>query len=120
VNLSLSTETREDGVTVVKVCGEITVYTAPVLRNGIADSGFVSAPPALVVLDLGECTFLDSTGLAVIIGALKKARYPGGQIAIACASGRVLQVFRITGMAKVLTMSDTVDEAAAALLAGAR
>jgi anti-sigma B factor antagonist len=85
---------------VVRITGELDAYTAPRLRAQLHD--LARAEPAELVLDLGELTFIDSTGLGVIVGALKQQRARGGELIIRGASSSIRKVFEITGMARVL------------------
>lgn len=108
--MDLTLETREiDGKTVVAVGGEIDVYTAPKLRDTISD--IVSGGAYDLVVDLSAVEFLDSTGLGVLVGGLKKVRAHDGSLALVCAEGRLLKIFRITGLAKVFTIH--ADQASA-------
>ena len=59
----------------LEVGGEVDVYTAPDCVNG---SWSWSTVARRVVVDLGRVDFLDSTGLGVLVGALKRLRSAGG------------------------------------------
>src|SRR5690606_25670313 len=67
-----------------------------------------------VVVDLRRVDFLDSTGLGVLVGALKRLRLAGGQLALVCDSEKLLKVFRITALDRVFTLHDSVEAATAA------
>jgi anti-sigma B factor antagonist len=70
-----------------------------------------------MVIDLSAVGFLDSTGLGVIVGILKRLRTHGGDLAIAGADDHVRKVFEITRISDVLPMFATLDEACAAVQA---
>ena len=57
--------------------------------------------------------FLDSTGLGVLVGGLKRVRQHDGSLHLVCAQDRVLKVFRITGLTKVFAIHDSVEDALA-------
>jgi hypothetical protein len=57
---------------------------------------------------------LDSTGLGVLVGGLKRVRAHDGSLDLVCTQERILKIFRITGLTKVFGIHDTVDEAIAA------
>ncbi|MEO5743433.1 MAG: STAS domain-containing protein, partial [Terracoccus sp.] len=59
-------------------------------------------------------TFLDSTGLGVLVGRLKLTRTMGGSMRIVGTDDRVLKVFSITGLDKVFEMHDDLESALAA------
>ncbi|WP_426242835.1 STAS domain-containing protein [Nocardioides sp. LHG3406-4] len=109
--MDLTLETREaDGKTVVAVGGEIDVYTAPKLRDKITE--LVGEGVYDLVVDLSAVEFLDSTGLGVLVGGLKKVRAHDGSLTLVCNQDRLLKIFRITGLAKVFVIH---DDAASAL-----
>ncbi len=108
MELSLSTRDMADR-TVVEVAGEIDVYTAPQLRERLIN--LVESGARQVVVDLGRVEFLDSTGLGVLVGALKRLRSAGGELTLVCAQERLLKIFRITGLDRVFTLYDSVDAA---------
>jgi anti-sigma B factor antagonist len=109
VDLTLTTR-EEAGRTVVVVGGEIDVYTAPKLRDKITE--LVNGGHHDLLVDLEAVEFLDSTGLGVLVGGLKKVRAQDGSMALICSQDRLLKIFRITGLAKVFVIHPS---AAAAL-----
>jgi anti-sigma B factor antagonist len=111
VDLSLSTKTEGDH-TVVTVGGEIDVYTAPKLREQLID--LVSAGSYHLIVDMEKVDFLDSTGLGVLVGGLKRFRAHDGTLRLVCTEERILKIFRITGLTKVFPIHASVDEALAA------
>jgi len=108
VDLSLTTRT-EGGRTVVEVGGEIDVYTAPKLRETLVS--LVDAGQYELVVDLERVEFLDSTGLGVLVGGLKRVRTHDGSLSLVCTQERLLKIFRITGLTKVFPIHDSVAAA---------
>jgi anti-sigma B factor antagonist len=111
VDLSLTTR-QEGDHTVVVVGGEIDVYTAPKLREQLID--LVSAGSYHLVVDMEGVEFLDSTGLGVLVGGLKRVRAHDGSLRLVCTQERILKIFRITGLTKVFPIHASVEEALAA------
>jgi anti-sigma B factor antagonist len=110
--MDLSLDTRPAGEqTVVVVGGEIDVYTAPKLRDRLVE--LVNAGNYHLIIDLEAVDFLDSTGLGVLVGALKRVRVHQGSLRLVCTQERLVKIFRITGLAKVFTIYDSVEAAAA-------
>ena len=104
--VDLSLQTREvESRTIVAVGGEIDVYTAPKLRDKITE--LVGEGHHHLVIDMERVDFLDSTGLGVLVGGLKKVRAHDGSMTLICSQDRLLKIFRITGLAKVFTIHDT-------------
>lgn len=97
---------------VIAVSGEIDVATAPQLRESlhrvIAEGG------KTIVLDLLGVTFLDSTALGVLVGALKRCRELGGDLHVVVADPRIMKIFEITGLTNVFTITDSLQAAGAA------
>jgi anti-sigma B factor antagonist len=111
--VDLTLTTREvDGRTVVSVGGEIDVYTAPKLRDKITE--LVNGGHHDLIVDMEEVAFLDSTGLGVLVGGLKKVRAQEGTMSLVCSQDRLLKIFRITGLAKVFTIHDSEQAALSA------
>jgi anti-sigma B factor antagonist len=111
VDLTLSTRPEGDR-TVVAVGGEIDVYTAPKLREHLID--LVSGGSYHLIIDMEKVDFLDSTGLGVLVGGLKRVRSHEGSLHLVCTQDRILKIFRITGLTKVFPIHSSVDEALAA------
>jgi anti-sigma B factor antagonist len=108
VDLSLSTRSEGDR-TIVEVGGEIDVYTAPRLREQLVD--LVADGKYHLVVDMERVDFLDSTGLGVLVGGLKRVRAHDGSLRLVCTQERILKIFRITGLTKVFPIHSSVDEA---------
>jgi anti-sigma B factor antagonist len=98
-----------DGVPVVSAAGEIDVATAPPLRDRL--QALTTSGKSTVVVDLLGVTFLDSTALGVLVGALKRCREAGGDLPLVIAEPRILKVFEITGLTGVFPIFDGVREA---------
>ena len=111
--MELSLSTRAEGEqTVLSVAGEVDVYTAPTLRDQF--SQLVDDGQYQIVVDLEQVAFLDSTGLGVLVGGLKKVRAHDGFVHLVCTQERILKIFRITGLTKVFLIFDSIEEALAA------
>ncbi|MDQ1689203.1 MAG: anti-sigma factor antagonist [Frankiaceae bacterium] len=108
--MDLSLATKDEGdITVVEVGGEIDVYTAPKLREQLIE--LVSNGRYQLVVDMESVDFLDSTGLGVLVGGLKRVRAHDGSLRLVCTQERILKIFRITGLTKVFPIHASVDEA---------
>lgn len=111
MDLSVSSRTHA-GRGVVSVVGEVDVYTAPRLRERIAD--MISSGQHHLVVDLSGVDFLDSTGLGVLVGGLNRIRGHHGSLVLVCGQERILKVFRITGLTGVFPIHATLESALAA------
>lgn len=105
----LSFEHISEYVTVVKLVGEVDVYSAPALRQLLVD--LINHGRVFLVLDMAGVDSWDSCGTGVLIGALKRVRAHDGNLALVVPAERIQKAFRITGMTKVFPVFDTVDPA---------
>jgi len=102
----------QDGIEVIDVQGEIDMYTAPRLRELLID--LVSKGSCQLVVNLDKVGFLDSTGLGVLVGGLKRVRAHDGSLDLACTQQPILKILKITGLTEVFGIYETVDQAIAA------
>ena len=100
------------GIEVIDVQGEIDMYTAPRLRELLID--LVSRGSYQLVINLDTVGFLDSTGLGVLVGGLRRVRAHDGSLDLFCTQQRILTIFRLTGLTEVFGIYQTVDQAIAA------
>jgi anti-sigma B factor antagonist len=99
-------EGEHAGVPVIRVDGEIDVATAPQLRESL--HRVITRGEGNVVLDLLGVTFLDSTALGVMVGALRRCRELGGELHVVVADPRIIKIFEITGLTKVFAIADSL------------
>lgn len=108
MDLGLDVQER-NGRAVLAVQGEVDVYTAPQFREQLIQ--LVDQGHRKIVVDLEGVEFLDSTGLGVLVGGLKRVRSHDGDLALVCTQRRILKVLEITGLTKVFDIHDSVDSA---------
>ncbi len=102
---------EKNGMAVLAVKGEVDVYTAPRLREKLVE--LVTQGKHRIVVDLEGVEFLDSTGLGVLVGGLKRVRSHDGDLALVCTQRRILKVLEITGLTQVFAVFDTLEDAVA-------
>lgn len=90
---------------VVRVAGELDAYSSFELRDALRDLGEHGVTH--VAVDLAEMTFVDSTGLGVLVGALKRLRSVDGDMALVRPSPATRKVLEITGLLSVLNVEPT-------------
>ncbi|PKW15806.1 anti-anti-sigma factor [Saccharopolyspora spinosa] len=113
MELGMTNVRLSEGITVVEVTGELDVYTAPSLRERFVEA--LSGDEVRLVVNLNGLDFLDSTGLGVLVGGLKRARARGGELIVVCSTERLLKIFRITGLTRVFRIVPDVASAQALL-----
>lgn len=89
---------------VVRPRGELDLATAPAFRQSLVDA--IDSGAVRVVVDMSEVTFIDSTGLGVLVGAIKRARASGAELVALSAAPSIRKVFEITGIDHVLRAGD--------------
>ena len=108
-----STAALEGGVRVVAVRGELDLGTAPELEGPLEEAVGAAEP---LLIDLSECEFIDSTGIAMIVRAWQRlGDGGGGQVVICSANEQVRRVLEITGLAVSIPVHESRDAALAAL-----
>ncbi|MCZ4607127.1 anti-sigma factor antagonist [Streptomyces sp. Lzd4kr] len=104
-----SYEHVSDYVSVVTVVGELDVYTAPALRELLVELQYHGR--VFLVLDMTTVGYLDSTGLGVVLGGMRRISAHDGRMALVVPEGRIAKIFRITGLTNMLRVFETVDPA---------
>ena len=112
VDFDLVTRELGDGTFVVGLTGEVDLYTAPELKSELLR--LVAEGPNRIVVDLSGATFVDSTTLGVLLGAVKRLRLIGGELVIVCADLNIRRILSITLLDRAFTIYDTLDDALAA------
>lgn len=99
----------DNGIAVVEADGEIDVYTSGLLRDrllALADEGHCR-----MVVDLESVSFIDSTGLGVLVGVWHRLSPSDGVLALAAPTSKVRAVFDIAGLTKPLSIYESTAEA---------
>jgi anti-sigma B factor antagonist len=86
----------------VRAAGEIDPATAPILRDALLDA--VRHDGATVLLDLAGVTFMDSTGIGVLLGTERRVTLEGGRLIICRPSGPVMRVLDVLGVTRFLNI----------------
>jgi anti-anti-sigma factor len=104
--LEITTEEGE-GQTRVALTGELDIASAPEFEEGLAK--VEAGAPSVLVLDLRQVEFIDSTGLRAVIAADERARSAGRRLVIVKGTAAVERVFTVTQLDQRL---DIVDDPA--------
>ena len=107
--IELDVDRSPGGAAIVRSRGRLDMVAAPQLRACITET--VTGGSPRIVVDLGETTFMDSSGLGALIAGLKTARQSGGDLRIARPNDQVLLVLELTQMNTVLKPYETVEAA---------
>jgi anti-sigma B factor antagonist len=94
VELSIDVQ-REGDDAVVHLAGELDISTSPDLQDALAE---LTDAPRRVAVDLSELEFMDSTGLAALLGAHKTLSEQGGTLELRHPSKMIVNLVQITGL----------------------
>ena len=99
---------ERDGSALLEVGGTVDYDTAPQLREALL--GIIDSGRRQVVVDLAGVEFMDSTGLGVLVLALKRLRDAQGQLRLTGAQVRPMKLFETTGLVQIFDLSPAVQE----------
>jgi len=109
VNRDFSVEERRQGdAAVLMVSGELDLRTGPELEERL--TGAFRSGIELVILDLRQIDFMDSTGLRVLLAAHQRAHETGRRFALVRGADQVERVLTLTGVRDLLTVVDAPEE----------
>lgn len=111
--MRIETELINDRTAVCRVSGELDAFTAPELRDALEE--VLEAGRSWIIADLKQLTYLDSTGLGILVGTAKKSRQAGGDFAVASQRRNLLRIFQISGTEEILNVVADVEAALARL-----
>ncbi|HYH58740.1 MAG TPA: STAS domain-containing protein [Thermoleophilaceae bacterium] len=100
---------RDEAMTRLALAGEFDLSNAAQVEDALKQ--LEDDRPDLLVLDLRELTFMDSTGLRVMVSADARARDEGRRLAVVQGPESVHRVFRITGLDDHLEIYETPEAA---------
>jgi anti-sigma B factor antagonist len=106
MSLAIDVE-RDDRMALLVLRGELDMSTAPQLRECLVE---IIDERARIVIDMEALDFLDSAGLGILVGGLKRARTHGGELELVCSSSAVLKPIEITGLDRVFTIHRGRDD----------
>ena len=102
----------EGGVTVVEIHGDLDVASAPKLREILA--GLRADGTHGIVVDLRDCPFIDSNGLAALLHASGAQRRPP-EVAVVCTQGAVARLLELTAIDQTVRVFESIEAATSAL-----
>lgn len=108
MEIDITTDQAGD-VCTIRIDGEVDVYTAPRLKEELVSA--IESGCKNVIVDMEKVGFIDSSGLGVLVGALRRARERDGVVRVVCTRDNILKIFRITGLDKVFPVFAEAAEA---------
>ena len=114
MDIRVQVRESDDEAYVVELSGEIDVYTSPKVKDAIGE--LIDEGHYNLVINLEKVRYIDSTGLGVLIGGLKRVREYGGSVNLVCTNPQIKKIFDITGLVKIFGIFDSEDAAMKALV----
>ena len=114
VDIKVNVRESEGDAYVVDLTGEIDVYTSPKVKDAITE--LIDQEHYNLVINLEKVRYIDSTGLGVLIGGLKRVREHGGSVNLVCTNPQIKKIFDITGLVKIFGIFDDEQSAMKALV----
>ena len=112
MNFNIQDEEVDAETHVIKLGGEVDLYTAPEFKERLVQ--VIEDGKKQLVVDLSKATFIDSTTLGVLVGGVKRLRPAGGSLALVCTDENITKIFEITGLDRVFPIHGSRDDALAA------
>ena len=109
MDIKVNSRQAEGGISIVEVQGEIDVYTSSWVKEAIAE--FIKNGNYNIIINLEGVRYIDSTGLGVLIGALKRVKEHEGSISLICTNPQIKKIFNITGLSKIFDIFKSEEEA---------
>ena len=97
-------------ILICRVQGELDHHTAEEFRDFI-DRGLENNPVKHLVLDLTHLSFMDSSGIGVLIGRFKKVNFRGGKVAVVNENKQVSRVFEVSGIYDIIKSYSSINKA---------
>ncbi|MEU0030892.1 STAS domain-containing protein [Streptomyces sp. NPDC006335] len=101
-------DTSSEGIRILTVAGEIDYDTCETLRQAL---DVPATPPPRLVIDMRQVTFMDSTGINLLIAAHQSATDAGGWIRLAAPTSSVIRTIQIVGLDALIDCHATLREA---------
>ncbi|MCI6276657.1 MAG: anti-sigma F factor antagonist [Clostridium sp.] len=101
---------EQDKTLIVTLLGELDHHSSEEVRNKI-DYRLDNDDITKLILNFSGVTFMDSSGIGVVIGRYKKITMKNGSLSVVSVSSRVKKIFELSGMYKIIKEFGTIEEA---------
>ena len=112
--IRLETGLREiSGMKILNVAGEIDVYTAPQFKEAV--DGIIAGGQKHLIIEMGDVTYMDSSGFGTLLSATKRLKPKGGTVNLVKCNSAIDRILRITRLNQIFATYDNLDEAIQAI-----
>ena len=98
-----------ESVAVVDLEGEVDIYSAPQFKEALFQG--ITEGAQRIIVDLAKVTFIDSSGLSVLVSGAKRVRSNNGTLDIVCCDDNITRILEITGLDRIFGIYLTREEA---------
>lgn len=106
--------TKEERNLIIKINGEIDHHTAEEVRTKV-DNEYSRSNSKNIIFDFSGITFMDSSGIGMVIGRYKATEKQGGKVVVCSISGDAKRIFNISGLQKIINSYDSLEMAVLSL-----
>lgn len=99
-----------DNNLIVKLEGELDHHTSEEVRKKI-DKNFNGSSVSNIIMDLNELTFMDSSGIGLIMGRYRNAVDKRGKLIIACENSTIKRILDMSGLLKIIELYPRLEAA---------
>ena len=107
--MDISTREIENKISILDIVGEIDLYNAPDIKETIKKS--IDKGNIYIVINLDKVSYIDSSGIGVLISSLTNLKKIGGELKIINVYAPILKVFKMTKLDKFFDICETEEEA---------
>jgi len=106
---------NKGNILIVKLIGELDHHVSDYVRRKI-DSEMIKPTTKNMVFDLSNLSFMDSSGIGIIMGRYRAISRINGQVAVACSNTQILKLLEMSGIGNVVPIFDDADKAVKSVL----
>lgn len=105
----------DESLLIIRFAGELDALSSKQYREKIGETLERLTPPQ-VIMDFSEITFIDSSGIGLILGRFNQLKEWGGKLIISGLNAYSATLFRVSGLSRLIPFSETIDSARKELL----
>ncbi len=101
---------KKNSTIIIMVSGEIDHHTSKELRRQ-TESAYIEMGVKNIIFHFEKVSFMDSSGIGMLIGRYKQLQSMGGRIAIVAANNKITEIIKFSGISKIIPLFDTIEDA---------
>ena len=101
---------KKNKTIIIMVSGEIDHHTSKELKRQ-TESAFIEMAAKNIIFHFEKVTFMDSSGIGMLIGRYKQLQSIGGRISVVAVNEKITEIIRLSGLSKLIPLFDTIEDA---------